>query len=403
MHVAIVGGGAAGFFSAIQVSLNHPQARVTIFEKTTKVLSKVKVSGGGRCNVTHACFDVNKLIKNYPRGERFLKPLFHIFGPEQIIHWFNNRSVLLKTEKDGRMFPVSDDSQTIIDCFLSELKSLQIDLVFQKSVVKLEQTKGKLQLYFDGGECMLYDKVIVTTGGSSKKTSYTWLEELGHTIVSPQPSLFTFNMPLEPICALMGVSVLHAKVSVVSEKMSGEGPLLITHWGMSGPAILKLSALAARILSEKQYIFQISVQWTSQKEHELRAFLAQEMKNLIKRQISNRNPFQIPQRLWDFLLQKIEINPSKIWADLRKEELNRMMNVLCNDQYQVKGKTTFKEEFVTCGGVDLSMVHNHTLESKIISGLYFAGEVLDIDGVTGGFNFQSAWTTAFIAGQLLEQ
>ncbi len=403
MHVAIVGGGAAGFFSAIQVSLNYPQARVTIFEKTTKVLSKVKVSGGGRCNVTHACFDVNQLIKNYPRGERFLKPLFTQFGPEQTIQWFNDRSVLLKTEKDGRMFPVSDDSQTIIDCFMSELKSMQIDLVFQKSLVKLEETKGKLQIYFDDGEFMLFDKVIVTTGGSSKKTSYTWLEELGHTIVSPQPSLFTFNMPLEPICALMGVSVPLAKVSVVSEKMSAEGPLLITHWGMSGPAVLKLSALAARILSEKQYIFQIAVQWTSQKEHELRAFLAQEMKNLIKRQISNRNPFQMPQRLWDFLLQKIEINPTKIWADLRKEELNRMMNVLCNDQYLVKGKTTFKEEFVTCGGIDLSIVHNLTLESKIISGLYFAGEVLDIDGVTGGFNFQSAWTTAFIAGQLLEQ
>lgn len=400
MKIAVIGGGAAGFFSAIQLSYNFPEAHITLYEKSTKVLSKVLVSGGGRCNVTHACFDANELSKKYPRGERLLKPLFRVFNPEHTIAWFKHRGIELKKEADGRMFPVSDRSQTIIDCFQTEVQTRGIRVLLQKSVQKIEKTSAGLLLHFDQGESVLYDRVIVTTGGSSKESSYQWLSDLGHSIIPPIPSLFTFNMPGEPVRALMGVSVKNAEVTLVGQKQVSSGPLLITHWGMSGPAILKLSAFAARDLFEKKYHFLISVNWIAQKEHALRLFLDQIRSEIAARQVSNRNPFFLPQRLWDFILQKVEIPADKKWVDLKKTEWNRLINVLTNDQYSVQGKTTFKEEFVTCGGISFDSIDPITLQSKHCPGLYFAGEVLDIDGITGGFNFQAAWTTGYIASKL---
>lgn len=399
MNVAVIGGGAAGFFSAIQVATCYPNAKVVIYEKSSKLLSKVKVSGGGRCNVTHHRFEPDILVKNYPRGERFLRPLFWEFGPKELTNWFLAKGVVLKTEKDGRMFPVTDNSQTIIDCFLREAHAMGIVIIQNRPIINL--VKGvKLELHFENGDIAPFDKVIVTTGGSAKLESYKWLQDLGHLIVKPVPSLFTFNMPDESVTSLMGVSVPDVIVKIVSEKLESRGPLLITHWGMSGPAILKLSAFAARHLYDKNYHFNISINWLVRNESEVRDILQQEREQAGKRQIGTKNPFYLPQRLWDFLLFKSGIANTKIWSQISKIEFNQLINTLCYDQYHVSGKTTFKEEFVTCGGISTSSVHSKTLESKSCPGLYFAGEVLDIDGITGGFNFQAAWTTAFVAAQL---
>lgn len=402
MQVAVIGGGAAGFFSAISAKTHHPEAKVTIYEKSDKLLSKVKVSGGGRCNVTHHCFKIGDLVKFYPRGEKPLRKAFGIFSTTDTIEWFEQRGVELKTEADGRMFPVTDFSQTIIDCLMNETRKLGIGIRTKSAIKKLIRQEDGYLLSFKNGETKLVDKVIVATGGSPRGQGFDWLKELGHSIEEPVPSLFTFNMPNERVKELMGVVASPAMVRVMGTKLKSTGPLLITHWGMSGPAILKLSAFGARILHEMDYQFKALVNWTGEKsEQEIREVLADTVSRNPKKKVQNVNPFALAGRLWEFILFKIEISDSMIWDNMGKKNINRLVHVLMNDEYQVSGKTTFKEEFVTCGGISLQDVDIKTMQSKSSPNLYFAGEVLDIDGVTGGFNFQNAWTTGFIAGRLV--
>lgn len=403
MTVTIIGGGAAGFFSAIAVKENYPQSKVVILEKSNKTLSKVKVSGGGRCNVTHACFSISELVKNYPRGARFLKKAFYQFNPNHTVEWFNQRGVELKTEADGRMFPKSNSSQTIVDCLRHGAIDLGVKIKQQSAVKHIEinsSDSGKFKICLEN-DVIFADRVIVATGGSPKLVGFDWLKELGHTIESPVPSLFTFNMPNETITDLMGLVAPCAVVKVEGTKLVSEGPILITHWGMSGPAILRCSAFGARVLAEKKYAFNVLVNWLGLTNEELvRTEIKHQLTNQSKAEIQNLKLPQIPKRLWLYLLNRAGILERKVCAELSKKEINRLVNTLFNDCYSVKGKTTFKEEFVTCGGISLSEVNPNTMQSKKVPGLYFAGEVLDIDGVTGGFNFQAAWTTGFIAGRL---
>ena len=397
--IAVIGGGAAGFFAAISAKSHNPKDEVVIYEKSSKVLAKVKISGGGRCNVTHACFDNKKLANKYPRGENYLRKAFEQFNAKDTIEWFKERGILMKTYPDGCIFPLSNDSQTIINCFHDEAKKLGIKITMNTPIQKLEKIEKGFKLHTENLN-FTADKVIVTTGGQPKKSSMTWLEELGHTIIDPVPSLFTFNMPKNPVCEMMGNVVEKATVKVEGTKLVGKGPLLITHWGMSGPAILLLSAWGARILNEKNYQFSILVNWLDElKEHELHLQIESVISSHGAKMIGNINPFTITNRLWHFLLTKAKINSEVRWKDLGKKNINKLVNTLLNDRYEVTGKTTFKEEFVTAGGVSLSEIDFKTMESKLLPGLHFAGEILDIDGITGGFNFQAAWTTGFIAGK----
>jgi hypothetical protein len=395
----VIGGGAAGFFAAFSAKAHQPTSEVILFEKTSKLLAKVKVSGGGRCNVTHACFNNNELIKNYPRGEKQLKKVFGQFTTQDTIQWFESRGVDLKTEADNRMFPTTDDSQTIIDCFFKEAHRLDIQIKTRANVKSIQKGDS----YFDlnvNDEVERFDSIVVAAGGSPKAQGFDWLKTLGHEIIFPVPSLFTFNMPNENIKKLMGLSVPNAVVKVQGAKLQQAGPLLITHWGMSGPAVLKTSAWGARVLNNIDYNFKIQVNWLgTPNEEALRRFLEIEKPNIYKRKLRNKNPFELPNRLWEHFLEKLEVDPEGIWAELNKKSLNRLINLLLNDTYDVKGKTTFKEEFVTSGGIALSDVDFSTMASRRCQGLFFAGEVLDIDGVTGGFNFQAAWSTGFVAGK----
>ena len=401
MKVAIVGGGAAGFFAAFSVKEHHPESQVTIFEKSDKLLSKVKISGGGRCNVTHACFQVSQLSKFYPRGAKQLKKAFSIFQPKDTVAWFRARGIDLKTESDGRMFPVTDDSQTIIDCFLHEAQIKKIQIVKQSRVNELHPEKSGFTLVFNESK-KHFDKVIIASGGSPKSRGFEWLQNIGHAIINPIPSLFTFNMPEELVKDLMGLVVENATARIQGTKLAYTGPVLITHWGMSGPAILKLSAWGARLLYDNNYKFNVQINWLSGKsENEVHDMINAEMDRIRKKKIANANPFGLPNRMWLFLLEKVQINSDSPWMELSKKNRNKLVNVLLNDVYAVSGKTTFKEEFVTCGGLSLSDVDMKTMQSIVCKDLYFAGEVLDIDGITGGFNFQAAWTTGYIAGKLI--
>lgn len=405
MKIAIIGGGAAGFFSAIQAKSNHPNATVILFEKSQKFLGKVKISGGGRCNVTNGCADVNELCKAYPRGGKKLKKAFHIFNTTDTIEWFESRGVPLLTQDDGCVFPVSQSSQSIIDCFLDEVRKLKIDIQLGTGVKRIQPQNDQLELTFtkDQHQAQLFDKVIIATGGSPKRSGFEWLEELGHKIEDPVPSLFTFNMPNESITSLMGIVVKNTLVKIQGEKLNSDGPLLITHWGMSGPAILKLSAFGARLLSDKNYDFKVQVNWVNEKNNDV---VFDHLSSLCsehqKKMISNNKPYGLQERLWIFLLDKCDISAEKRWGDLGNKSLNKLVNILTNDVYEVKGKTTFKEEFVTCGGVSLQSIDLATMQSKVCKNLYFAGEVMDIDAITGGYNFQGAWTTGFIAGRLID-
>lgn len=401
MKVAIIGGGAAGFFTAIHVKENYPQSEVTIFEKTTKILSKVKISGGGRCNVTNGATSIKELALAYPRGGKKLKKAFAIFSTKQTIEWFEKRGVPLIIQKDNCVFPKSQKSQSIIDCFLEEVNRLNIQIKLQKGVKAIKQVDKVLELKFLDEETLLFDKVIVATGGSPKRKGLEWLEKQNHKIVEPVPSLFTFNMPKESITELMGIVVEKALVSIQGTKLKSNGPLLITHWGMSGPAILKLSAFGARILSEKEYAFNVQVNWINIINNEI---VLQELKEIVETHpnkfLSSIKPFQLSTRLWLYLLEKIELPANRKWQEIGKKGLNKLINILTNDLYSVKGKTTFKEEFVTCGGISLESIDFNTMQSKEVDNLYFTGEILDIDGITGGYNFQAAWTTGFIAAKL---
>lgn len=401
MKVAVIGGGAAGFFAAIHTKENHPNATVTIFEKSQKLLSKVKVSGGGRCNVTNGTTSISELSKGYPRGEKQLKKAFSKFNTKDTRAWFESRGIALYTQPDNRVFPTSDDSQTIIECLLNETRKLGVEIRKGVGVSGLKTLEERIELSFSESDSQLFDKVIVATGGSPKRSGFDWLEKPGHEIVEPVPSLFTFNMPKESVTDLMGVVADNALVSIQGTKLKSQSPLLVTHWGMSGPAILKLSAFGARTLSKMNYQFNIQVNWIGEPNYEKTSeVLRDSLEANSNKQISNIKPFLLPDRLWQFLLRKSDIPAEKKANELSKKQLNKLVNTLTNDEYSVSGKTTFKEEFVTCGGVSLSSVNFNTMESRIIPNLYFAGEVLDIDGITGGYNFQAAWTTGFIAGKL---
>jgi len=396
----VIGGGAAGFYGAIQAAEMHHGLKILILEKSNKLLSKVRVSGGGRCNVTHHCFDPVKLSHHYPRGEKLLRSVFKKYDAKNSAEWFASRGVDLKVEEDGRMFPVTDDSQTVIDCFMKEAYRLSIKIVTGEGVVEINPGKEFFRITTQSGKRYTAFRVLIAAGGSPKPEAYQYIQRLGHAIKPPLPSLFTFNDSEKKFTDLMGISVPHAEVRIATTKFKQAGPVLITHWGLSGPAIIKLSAWAAEYLHAQHYNFTVLVSWIGPfQEESLREYLL-EQKLLRARQKILTNPlFNLPQRLWLRLCALSEIEAVRIWSELSHRSLNKLLENLSKCPFMIKGKTTFKEEFVTCGGVDLSEVDPTTMESKIIKGLFFAGEVLDLDGETGGFNFQSAWSTAFIAAK----
>ena len=391
--IIIVGGGAAGFFTAINIVEKNPKIKVAILERGAEVLQKVRISGGGRCNVTHACFEPNELVKFYPRGEKELRGPFHQFCSGDTIEWFEEHGVELKIEEDGRMFPVSNSSQTIIDCFLKATKKLGISVLTGQSVQSIFK-KENLWKIETQNENYLTEKLIMATGSNPK--IWEMLQQQGHAIVSPVPSLFTFNIKDSRIKELPGVSAL-ATVKVKDTKLTSTGPLLITHWGMSGPAILKLSAWGARILHEKNYQFTIFVNWLNDIDTDDAAQLLKDLKQEhAKKTISKKSPFELTNRLWESLVLASGISAEAKWADLSKNQIQNVAKQLTNASFQVNGKSTFKEEFVTAGGIDLKEINFKTMESKIHENLYFAGEIVNIDAITGGFNFQNAWTSGFI-------
>ena len=401
-NIAVIGGGAAGFFSAISVKTHYPNYNVALFEKSSKILSKVKISGGGRCNVTNSTRDVSILTKAYPRGGKKLKNIFHQFGTVDTINWFENKGVPLKAESDGRVFPISNSSQSIIDCLVNECKKNNIKIELLKSVIGLSKAKSKWIIDFkDNSYSIPFDSIIVASGGFPKLKGFDWLKIIGHKIINPIPSLFTFNMPSESITSLSGISLKKVKIKILDTKIEISGPLLITHWGMSGPVILKASSFGARDLFEKKYFFELQVNWLLESNTEI-LFNKLEKYSILhsKKFLSKQNPFNLPSRLWCFLIKKFILSDDKKWGELGKKSMRKFIEFLTKDIYKVSGKTTFKEEFVTCGGVSLESIDIKTMQSKTTNDLYFAGEVLNIDGITGGYNFQSAWSTGYIAGKL---
>jgi predicted Rossmann fold flavoprotein len=396
--IIIVGGGAAGFFTAINTVEKNPKLKVAILERGKTVLEKVRISGGGRCNVTHACFAPNDLVKFYPRGEKELRGPFHQFCSGDTIDWFERHGVELKIEEDGRMFPTSDNSKTIIDCFLSATQKLGIQIVTGQSVQSIFKAENYWKVETNN-ETFACQKLIMTTGSNPK--IWDMLTELGHNIVSPVPSLFTFNIKDSRIKDLMGLSAF-AKVKVKGSKLEASGPLLITHWGMSGPGILRLSAWGARELFDKNYQFTLQVNWLNEVTFEEAMDTLKELKQEhAKKTVSKKSPFELPNRLWESLVFASEIDSGRKWADLSKKQLTDLANQLTNGEFQVNGKSTFKEEFVTAGGIDLKEINFKTMESKLHKNLFFAGEIVNVDAITGGFNFQNAWTSGFIVAQTI--
>ncbi|MBO9731986.1 MAG: NAD(P)/FAD-dependent oxidoreductase [Chitinophaga sp.] len=403
-RLVVAGGGAAGFFCAVNAARLCPQLEVVLLEKTGKLLSKVKVSGGGRCNVTHNAPDITYMAKRYPRGQNFVKKSFSRFFVTDTINWFAERGVKLKAEDDGRMFPVTDSSQTIIDCLLREADKYRLSIRTNTEVTSFKKDAGgRWQLQLQNGNTLAADYLCIAAGGYAQADKFAWLVQSGHSVVSPAPSLFTFNMPGNPITSLMGVAHT-AHVKIAGTKLQEQGPLLITHWGMSGPAVLRLSAWGARELQQLQYTFTAIVNWLPDyNENSLREDWQHLRFELGKQKLHHKNPFGLPQRLWQFLLQQVGIPEEMRWADLPAKDQNRFMKLLVSMEFPVKGKTTFKEEFVTCGGITLSEIDPATMESKLVPNLYFAGEVMDVDGITGGFNFQHAWTSGFVAASAIAQ
>ncbi|TPV32029.1 NAD(P)/FAD-dependent oxidoreductase [Paucihalobacter ruber] len=392
-NVIIIGGGAAGFFAAINIAEKHPHLKVSILERGSEGLQKVKISGGGRCNVTHAEFIPQELVKNYPRGEKELLGPFHQFMTGDTIEWFEKRGIPLKIEEDGRMFPETDSSKTIVDFFLNEAERLGVKVLYNQSVVGFEEneTLWKISTKKDVFTC---EKLIIATGSNPK--IWNLLEQLGHTIVKPVPSLFTFNIKDKRIQDIPGVSVPHVQVKVLDSKLTSEGALLVTHWGLSAPAILKLSAFGALELAECNYQFKIEINFISIGYDECLTLLKNFKLTEAKKQVGKYSRFELPKRLWQNLVKASQISENKTWADLNLEQLEALATQLTKALFEVNGKSTFKEEFVTAGGVDLKEVNFKTFESKLHNHLYLAGEVLNIDAVTGGFNFQNCWTSAFI-------
>jgi len=396
----VIGGGAAGFFGAITCAQHDPNRRVILLEKNKQVLSKVRISGGGRCNVTHACFDPQELIKFYPRGGKELRGAFSRFQPKDTIGWFESRGVPLKAEDDGRMFPVSDSSESIISCLQRQAKACGVELWIEKGVIGCQKQGKGFRVELSDGQTIECDHLLFACGSSPK--AYTLLETLGHRIIPPVPSLFTFNVPNSPLVPLAGISVSSAKLKIEGFAMEQQGPLLITHWGFSGPAVLKLSAWGARFLHEKNYKAVLHVDWLPDLSLEkIQEALSGYRQSHPSRLVSSEAPFSLPKNLWKALLEIATIPADLRWAAFSKQHLQKVSKTLHASTFQIDGKSTYKEEFVTCGGIDLKEVDFKTMESKVCSGLYFAGEILDIDGITGGFNFQAAWTTSWIAGKAI--
>lgn len=397
--LTVIGGGASGFFCAVNAARLCSGLRVIIIEKTSKLLSKVKISGGGRCNVTHHQFDVQELIKKYPRGKNFLKKELYQFTPEDTIDWFEKRGVKIKAEADGRVFPISNSSQSIIDCLLKEAEKYDVEIRMNTTVDRIEKNNDEFVLHLKDQQIRT-DYLAIACGGFPKIEQYNWMKNLNHKIEPPVPSLFTFNVPDTDIKNLMGLSVQNAEVKIAGTKLKESGPLLITHWGFSGPVVLRLSAWGALELNQKKYHFTIHINWTGKyNEHTLREEWNSFRNKLSSQKIGNKNPFEIPARLWNFLLSKADINPETAWNNLPSKQQNKLMQILTADAYEVKGKTTFKEEFVTAGGVDLSEINSSTMQSRLHQNLYFCGEIMNVDGITGGFNFQHAWASGMIAAK----
>jgi predicted Rossmann fold flavoprotein len=399
-RVIVVGGGAAGFFSAITCAeALGRDGEVILLEATPHLLAKVRISGGGRCNVTHACFDPSELVKKYPRGGLELLGAFHRFQPRDTIAWFAERGVATKTEADGRMFPVTDDSQTIVDCLMTAARRAGVQVRTSSGVRQAEKTGSTFRLALADGTALECDRLIIATGGNKSSGGLAMAEKLGHTIVAPVPSLFTFHIKDPRLAELAGVSVENVALSATGTKLRTDGPLLITHWGVSGPAVLKLSAWGAREFAGRDYRFPIAVNWVPPHTREtLLRHLAAVREQNARKQIATFSPVAVPQRLWERLVVAAGIPASTPWAHVGNPALQALAGQLTAGEFAVDGKSLFKDEFVTCGGVRLSEVDFRTLESRVCAGLHFAGEVLDIDGVTGGFNFQNAWTTGHLAG-----
>ena len=386
---AIIGGGAAGFFLAVNLKEMKPEMEVTIFERSNRVLAKVEVSGGGRCNCTNSFAQVSDLSQVYPRGHRLMKRLFNVFDYEDAYRWFESHGVPLVTQDDECVFPQAQDSHAIINCFLSLARRYHINICTGRKIQSLDELSG-------------YDYVAVTTGGSPKGEGLRWLADMGHEIEAPVPSLFTFSINDAKLHAMQGLVVENVAASIPATKYRAEGPLLITHWGMSGPAILKLSSYAARHLADCQYQAPLAINWLQRHEADILVALHEMSSRQPQKQLTTYNPFGLQQRLWGYLLEKSLGARSVLrWSELNKKDINRLVNTLMNDSYQIAGRAAFKDEFVTCGGVSLKAVNPSTLESRHVPHLYFAGEVLDIDGITGGFNFQAAWTTAYTVAQTI--
>lgn len=400
MKIIIIGGGAAGFFAAITAAEANPSADVSILERGKDVLQKVKISGGGRCNVTHACFLPSELVKNYPRGEKALLGPFMRFSAQDTIDWFAQRGVKLKMEDDGRMFPTTNNSQTIVDCLERAADAANVKILRGYRVEDLEYIDNQW-LVKTNRQSFTADKVLIAAGSST--AVWDLLKKLGHTIIEPVPSLFTFNIKDKRIDGLAGLSVPLATVQVEGTKLKTQGPLLITHWGMSGPAILKLSAWGARHLHDAKYEFKIRINWTGKlNAEEVKIELTDNFKTkYLKKQIDKTPQYNISTRLWQRFLEAANIPETMIWADISKKQIQNLAEQLTQSTYEVKGKSTFKDEFVTAGGVKLDEVNFKTFESKRLPNLYFAGEILDIDAITGGFNFQAAWTGGWIAGEAM--
>lgn len=401
-RLIVIGGGAAGFFCAVNAARLNNNLEVIIIEKSNKVLSKVRVSGGGRCNVTHNCSGIAEMIKNYPRGGHFLKKAFHHFFTTDTVKWFEERGVKIKSEADGRMFPVTDNSESIIDCLIREANKYAVQIMMNADVKELKKANDIWNIYFANNKILYADIVCIACGGFPKSMQFDWLQKLGHTIEEPVPSLFTFNLPQNNLTQLMGIAVEQVQAKIVGTKFVEQGPVLITHWGLSGPSILKLSAWAARYFHSVNYTFQVQINWvTNYNEQTLKDHFQKLRFKIGPQKIVNRNPFHLPQRLWEYLLQHTEISTSIRWADLSAKDQNKLIKNLCTQVFDVKGKTTFREEFVTAGGIRLSEIDVNTMQSNKVQNIFFVGEVIDVDGITGGFNFQNAWTTAWIAAKAI--
>jgi predicted Rossmann fold flavoprotein len=401
--VIVVGGGAAGFFGAIACAEAYPHIQVTLLEAGRELLSKVRISGGGRCNVTHACFEPALLVQHYPRGGKELRGALSRFQPKDTIAWFQKHGVALKTEADGRMFPTTDDSSTIINCFLAAARQAGVQIKMQAIVQSITRTEERFEVTLKSGETLGCDRILLATG--SNPQGYRLAAALGHAIIPPVPSLFTFNIPDPQLRSLAGVAIHPIQMQLDlphRSKLEQTGACLFTHWGLSGPAVLKLSAWGARVLHEAHYQAPLLVNWLpGSSVEQLRDKLVHMKAELSKRAIATTSPFGFPRRFWEYLVQRAEIPLDLQWAQLSKVSTNKLLQILSRDRYLIQGKGVFKDEFVTCGGVNLKEVDFSTMQSKTCPGLFLAGEILDIDGVTGGFNFQSAWTTGWLAGHAI--